>query len=51
MKGLVGQREDLGFYPEGGGSPGGCEQRRGKVHLTSEFGKMLSPKQYLSPYL
>ena len=23
MQGLVGGREDLDFYPEGGGSPGG----------------------------
>lgn len=23
VQGLVGSREDLGFYPEGGGSPGG----------------------------
>ena len=28
--GLVGHREDLGFYPEGGGGPGGLWAEEGR---------------------
>ena len=36
------------FTPREVGALEGCGQRGDKVRLTSEFGKMLSPKQYLS---
>lgn len=46
LQGLVGRREDLDSSSEGGGSLGGCEQRRDKTHLTCEFGKYSPPNSF-----